>query len=79
MQERIVKVDKVPFILQHPSTMIQVRRGYIFIDNFINCFNSHSLANCAEEDQYRRYQYNNSQGGSMYCGPEYDDPGNNFK
>ncbi|XP_055593969.1 cell adhesion molecule Dscam2 isoform X18 [Uranotaenia lowii] len=35
-------------------------------------------ANCAEEDQYRRYTRINSQGGSMYCGPgpEYDDPAN---
>ncbi|XP_049290922.1 Down syndrome cell adhesion molecule-like protein Dscam2 isoform X28 [Anopheles funestus] len=35
-------------------------------------------ANCAEEDQYRRYTRINSQGGSLYCGPgpEYDDPAN---
>ncbi|XP_055535113.1 cell adhesion molecule Dscam2 isoform X11 [Wyeomyia smithii] len=35
-------------------------------------------ANCAEEDQYRRYTRINAQGGSMYCGPgpEYDDPAN---
>ncbi|XP_017467240.1 PREDICTED: Down syndrome cell adhesion molecule-like protein Dscam2 isoform X26 [Rhagoletis zephyria] len=35
-------------------------------------------ANCAEEDQYRRYTRVNSQGGSLYSGPgpEYDDPAN---
>lgn len=35
-------------------------------------------ANCAEEDQYRRYTRIGSQGGSLYCGPgpEYDDPAN---
>ncbi|XP_031640140.1 Down syndrome cell adhesion molecule-like protein Dscam2 isoform X28 [Contarinia nasturtii] len=34
-------------------------------------------ANCAEEDQYRRYTRVNSQGGSLYGGgPEYDDPAN---
>ncbi|XP_055385728.1 cell adhesion molecule Dscam2 isoform X15 [Condylostylus longicornis] len=33
-------------------------------------------ANCAEEDQYRRYTRVNSQGGSLYNGPEYDDPAN---